>query len=73
MCVHAWQIAEIRFYDFLRSLEPAPRRCESGRGAGTTLTAEDYREPQERAREEVEGPRSRKKTALEPRETQDLK
>ena len=31
-----------------------------------------YGEPQERARLEVEGPRNRKKTALEPRESQDL-
>ena len=46
-----------RRYDFPRSLEPAPWRCESERSADSTLTAEGYREPQERAREEVEGPR----------------
>ena len=59
-------------HDFPRSLEPAPRRCESERSAGTTLTAEGYREPQERARKEVEGQKSQK-TALEPRERQNLK
>ena len=62
-----------RRYDFPRSLEPAPRRCESERSAGTTLTAEGYREPEVRGREEIEGPRNRKKTALEPRESKDLK
>ena len=53
----------MRPYDFPRSLQPAPRRCESGRSAGTTLTAEGYREPQVRAREEVEGPSNRKKNS----------
>ena len=62
-----------RRYDFPRSLEPAPRRGESERSARTNLTAEGYREPQVRVREEVEGPRNRKKTALEPRENRDLK
>ena len=52
-----------RRYDFPRSLESAPRRCESERSAGTTLTAEGYREPQVRAREEVEGPRNRNSRA----------
>ena len=62
-----------RRYDFPRSLQPAPWRCESERSAGTTLTAEGYREPQERAPEEAEGPRNRNKTALEPRKSKDLK
>ena len=62
-----------RRYDFPRSLEPAPWRCESERSVGTTLTAEGYRKPQVREREEVEGPRNREKTALEPRESKDLK
>ena len=53
-----------RRYDFLRSLEPAPRRCESERSVGTTLAAEGYRKPQIRAREEVEGPRNHKKKQL---------
>ena len=60
-------------FDFLHSLQPAPRRCESERSAGTTLTAEGYREPQEGAKGEVKGSRNRKKTALEPRESRDLK
>ena len=54
-------------------LQPSPRRCESERSAGTTLTAEGYREPQELAKGEVEGPRNSQKTALEPRESRDLK
>ena len=52
-----------RRYDFPRSLEPALLQCESERSAGTTLAAEGYHEPQERARQEVEGPRNRKKNS----------
>ena len=63
----------LRRYDFPRSLEPAPRRCQSERSAASTFTAEGYRKSQVRAREEVEGPRNRKKTALEPRESKYLK
>ena len=73
MCVDAsskkliW-VKEIRLSLFASASAAAERAY-----AGTTLTAEGYSEPQVQAREEVEGPRNLKKTALEPRKSKDLK